>query len=433
MILSSSTAIEFRARFRRWTPEALTLLTRIHTALGTIRGARVLPAVADQLRASARVGTVHYSNLIEGNELPLIEAERAARGQLAQDTRAKIELVNYVNALDLIDSRLASTSLELTPAFLKELHTATTSGLGRENDPHFKPYHEGQWRDGQAFVVDRITQTVMHEGPPAEEVERRMTGMFEWLWQMSAREDYPPFVIAGVMHYGITEIHPFTDGNGRIARLFQVALLMKAGLLPGRMFSFERYYAEDRSAYYAALRSVRERTLNMEHWLHYFLRGLAEEYERVTTTIEDLSELTPGGSTPLQLSPSQQRALTRLRIEGRREFVRSEYERAANVKRTTAITDLQKLVGHGMLLIRGHGPNTRYAFPGAVRTTRAAVGRGRPPRWTDELIELELRAYLSDRIDWPRPAEFRVDGRGDLYIAASRSGGIARWRGLLGR
>ena len=90
MILSPSDAIEFRARFRRWTPEALTLLTRIHTALGTIRGARVLPAVADQLRASARVGTVHYSNLIEGNELPLIEAERAARGQLAQDTRAKI-------------------------------------------------------------------------------------------------------------------------------------------------------------------------------------------------------------------------------------------------------------------------------------------------------------------------------------------------------
>ena len=53
---------------------------RISAAIGTIGGARILPAVADQLRASAKAGTVHYSNLIEGNQLPFVEAERAARG-----------------------------------------------------------------------------------------------------------------------------------------------------------------------------------------------------------------------------------------------------------------------------------------------------------------------------------------------------------------
>jgi Fic family protein len=430
--LSAPAAIEFHARFQRWTPQALTLLTRIHTALGTIAGARVLPAVADQLRVSARVGTVHYSNLIEGNELPLIEAERAARGQLAPDTRAKIELVNYVNALDLIDRRLAEDLLDLTPELLKELHKTTTDGLGREQDPHFKPHHEGQWRDGEALVVDGMTQTIMHQGPPPQEVGPRMLGMFDWCDTVLAREDYPRFVIAGVAHYGITEIHPFADGNGRVARLFQVAVLMKAGLLPGRMFSFERYYADDRSAYYQALRSVRERTLNMEFWLHYFLAGLAQEYERVAATIEDLSELAPGGSTQLRLTSSQQRALTGLRIEGRREFTRADYEHAAGVGRTTAVTDLQKLVHHGMLLIRGHGPSTRYAFPGAVHPKRTAAP-GRPRRWTDELIEHDLRSYLKDRPDWPRPSEFRAEGRGDLYTAASRNGGIARWRRLLGR
>jgi Fic family protein len=430
--VSPPVAIEFHARFQQWTPQALTHLTRIHTALGTIRGARVLPAVADQLRASARVGTVHYSNLIEGNELPLIEAERAARGQLAPDTRAKIELVNYVNALDLIDRRLADSSLELTPMFLMELHKAATDGLGREGDLHFKPHHEGQWRDGRALVVDRMTRRVMHEGPPPQEVEPRMLGMFQWLDGMLQRKDYPPFVMAGVLHYGITEIHPFADGNGRAARLFQVALLMKADLLPGRMFSFERYYAEDRENYYGALRSVRERTLNMEFWLHYFLAGLAEEYERVAVTIEDLSQIAPGGLAQLQLTSSQQHALTRLRIEGRREFRRGEYERAAGVRRTSATTDLQKLVAHGMLLIRGHGPSTRYVFPGAVHVG-PTDGPGRPRRWTDALIERELRAYLDGHADWPRPAEFRAAGRGDLYAAASRSGGIARWRRMLGR
>jgi Fic family protein len=79
------------------------------------------------------------------------------------------------------------------------------------------------------------------------------------------------------MHYGITDVHPFADGNGRVARLFQAALLMQTNVLPGRMYSFERYYAEDQNAYYGALRSVRLRTLNMEHWLQYFLRGLSPE------------------------------------------------------------------------------------------------------------------------------------------------------------
>src|ERR1039458_4814121 len=131
-------ALDFSANYRRYTPEATSLLMRISEALGAIRGARVLPAVADELRASARVGTVHYSNLIEGNELPVIAAERAARGALAPDTRAKIELVNYVNALDLIDERVDSGTLELTPGFLKELHGVTTKVLGSQYKSNVK-------------------------------------------------------------------------------------------------------------------------------------------------------------------------------------------------------------------------------------------------------------------------------------------------------
>ena len=279
--------LRFTASYRH-SVETSAALVRIATALGTIKGAQVLPAVADQLRASARVGTVHYSNLIEGNELPAVEAERASRGQLSPDTRAKVELVNYVAALDLIDDRLEEGETALGTEFLKELHRTATRGLGREDDPHFKPHHEGEWRDGIAVVVNRLTQQVMHEGPPHDEVPARMASMFEWLDRKLADGRESPFVLAGVMHYGITDVHPFADGNGRAARLFQVALLMQAGLLPGRMFSFERFYAEDRDAYYGALRSVRERTYNMEPWLRYFLGGLAQEYERVAAAVEDL-------------------------------------------------------------------------------------------------------------------------------------------------
>jgi Fic family protein len=417
--------LRFSPSYRRYTPEMAAALVRISAALGEIRGARVLPAIADQLRVSARVGTVHYSNLIEGNELPVIEAARATRGELSRDTRAKMELVNYVAALDFIDERVAERA-ELTPELLKTLHGIATRGLGRDDDPHFEPHHEGEWRDGIALVVDRLTNRVMHEGPPAEEVPDRMQSMFEWLAARLGRDDEPPYIMAGVMHYGITDVHPFADGNGRVARLFQVLLLMLAGVLPGRMFSFERYYAEDRGAYYGALRSF-----NMEFWLQYFLAGLVEEYARVAATAQDLSALVAGEGAALRLSGGQQRALTALRIEGRREFTRREYEQAANVARSAAGDDLRELVQHGVLRVRGAGSGTRYAFAAPAPGSSAAP-RGRPPRWTDAVIERDLREFVASRGAWPSRAEFAKAGVGALYTAASRRGGIGRWRKLLG-
>ena len=153
----------FSAAYRRYTPAMTDALFRIAKSLGAIQAAPVLPAVADQLRSSARVGTVHYSNLIEGNELPVVAAERAARGELKPDTRAKVELVNYVEALDVIDSLLDADDLELSTDFLKQLHATTTRGLGREEDDHFKPHHEGEWRDGVAVVVDQLTGRIMYQ------------------------------------------------------------------------------------------------------------------------------------------------------------------------------------------------------------------------------------------------------------------------------
>jgi hypothetical protein len=206
---------------------------------------------------------------------------------------------------------------------------------------------------------------------------------------------------------------------------------MKAGVLPGRMFSFERYYAEDRPAYYAALRSVRANTFNMEAWLEYFLKGLAEEYERVAAAVLDLSSLAPGGGVPLRLRPSQQQALTQLRIQGRREFTRREYEEAARVGRSSAGEDLAALVSHGILAIRGAGPSTRYVFPTAGASPGAGR-RGRPAKWTDIAIERELRVFLAAKSEWPPAAEFRAAGKGALYQAMARAGGVARWRRMLG-
>lgn len=422
-------AIELSANFRRYRPTAMDAIARIAAARARVEGAAIRPAAEDELRVSALAETVHYSTLIEGNELPMIEAERAARGGLDPDTRAKVELINYVDALHLLDRLAKRQEIEASPGLLLALHGRATRGLGSDDSERFGPHHQGAWRDGVAVVVDRPTGRVMHEAPPPAEVPGRVEGLCDWI---SAHEsqavEFPAPVVAAVAHYAVTDIHPFADGNGRVARLFAAALLMRLGFLSRRLFSLERYCAEDRGAYYAALRSVRANTFNMEGWLDYFLLGLAREYERVAEKVSEFERLGLRADGPLQLSHSQERGLAQLSLGGVAEFSRVDYERLARVGKSKANRELKGLEEAGLIARRGQGPSAHYRFRAQPWEER----RGRKRKWTDERIESELRELCHSRKRWPSIAEFRAEGKMSLYEAVRRYGGAASWAERIG-
>jgi cell filamentation protein, protein adenylyltransferase len=419
--------LELSANFRRYTPAATHALTRIAAARAHVDASEIRPAAEDELRVSALAETVHFSTLIEGNELPIIEAERAARGDLDLDTKAKVELVNYVDALRFLDDMAEEERIEITPGLLLALHEKTTHGLGSESSEHFKPRHEGAWRDGVALVVDRATNRVMHEGPPAEEVEDRIAGLCTWIAIREERLlEFPPPVIAAVAHYAITDIHPFADGNGRVARLVTAGILMRLGFMARRLFSFEKYYALDREAYYAALRSVRARTLNMNNWLEYFLHGLAEEYERVARKVRELEDLGLRAGAPFQLTASQERGLVQVNLNDLTEFRRVDYERLAEVNRSKANRDLKSLEDGKLIVRRGKSSSARYRLRGQFQQG------GRRREWTDDRIERQLKEFCRGRADWPSVADFRRADMMPLYEAIRRYGGRALWARRVG-
>jgi Fic family protein len=414
------------ANFFRYEPAVVAKLGRIERALGAILAAAIIPPAADQMRASALAGTVHYSTLIEGNELPLIEAERAAAGELDATTTAKVELVNYVEALRWLDDRQDEGELEISPALLLELHGVLMRGLGRD-DSDFKPHHEGAWRDGRAVVTDEL-ERIVHEGSPVDEVAARTAGLCRWITDREGRlEEFPPPVLAAVAHYAITDIHPFANGNGRTARLLSSGVLLRHGYLPGRLFCFDRYYARDKAAYLAALRSVRTKTFNMGSWLEYFLEGLAEEYERVRAEVEQLNQLGLSSSAPIQLKASQQRGVSELAVQGVREFTRGDYEKAARLHRSAALGDLEDLAKKRIVRRRRRGSSTTYTFVRAGDDRR-----GRPRSWTPERIEEELKSFCTGRREWPSVAEFRDARQTGLYLAVNRYGGVDYWAERIG-
>jgi Fic family protein len=422
------------AALRRFSPEIAHHLARINGAIGRINAADIWPASAEALRFAAQVGTIHYSTLIEGNRLGILEAQRAARGELDRTTRAEIELINYVDALNELDRRLEADGIEITEELFKSIHYETTKGLGSDGS-HFKPHHEGEWRDGEAGVFDPLMGMLVHSGVPQAEVRPRMLALIDWLNAKLANPvEWPAPVLAGVLHFNIVEVHPFADGNGRGARLLTTSLLMKAGYAPRRLFNFDAHYGKNKDAYLGALRSVREQTWNQETWMRYFLDGLANEYERVAAEVDRLSAIgrTATGQT-IQLSDSQQRGLTDLKLRNVVEFNRREYEQASGVRRAAATADLNVLANAGVLNRVGDGPSRRYRFPGATAANPwAGRGGGRPRAWTEELIEAELRELTGDHEDFPTIAEFEAAGQMKLYHAIGRNGGAKEWARRLG-
>ncbi|MEA2296158.1 MAG: hypothetical protein QOE86_3797 [Solirubrobacteraceae bacterium] len=434
MAVEDIQTIEPYKALRRFTPEVTHELRRIDATLERIKSADIWPASAEALRFSAQVGTIHYSTLIEGNRLGVLEAERAARGELDARTRAEIELVNQVDALRLLDQRMEADGLRFSEDLFTKLHYEVTKGLGTEDGP-FYPRHEGDWRDGEAGVWDPIAQMLMHTGAPQGEVRPRMLGLIDWVNAVEQRLiEWPVPVIAGAVHYNVAEVHPFADGNGRASRLLAAALLARHGYAPGRLFNFDAHYGLDKDAYLEALRSVRRETFNLETWMRYFLSGLANEYERVAQEIDRLAVIgrTDRGER-VQLTYKQQKALTALVISNRVEFKRRDYEEAGGIARTAASLDLGMLSDVGVLRRVGGGATRRYRFatvPAGNPWAGPAIGR--PRAWNDDRIGRELEALVAGSGRFPTIKQFDEAGVRPLYNAIQRRGGSAEWAERLG-
>ncbi len=128
-----------------------------------------------------------------------------------------------------------------------------------------------------------------------------------------------------------------------------------------------------------------------------------------------------------ELKPAQQRVLGVLKSEGTSRLTRARYEELSGVSRSQAAYDLAELVEHGILERLGSGRATRYRIVHATTTG----GNGRR-RWTQERIRAALEEFCAGRDAWPSAAEFKQAGRFDLYVAASRYGGIGFWTSELG-
>ncbi len=265
------------------------ITNRILKNIGIIEGAReviinapLVPAYEKKFREEAIVRTVHHGTHIEGNELNISEAANVLRGQQVvgrdRDIQEVINYRNVINFLDFVATGEVSKG-KITEEVIKKIHALTVEKILSADQC-------GVYRKTQVVVKNSLTGEVTFRPPPSIEVPYQINDFLDYLNSVK-KDDIHPVLKAGITHYELVRIHPFLDGNGRMARSVATLVLFLENYDIKKFFSLEEYYDRDASRYYEALKSAQGGDLTF--WLGYFSEGLSIELTRIKEKVQKLS------------------------------------------------------------------------------------------------------------------------------------------------
>lgn len=346
----------FKPDFRR-SDLLIEMIARIEVARDRIQRAPVVPRWEAELRREATARSAHHSTSIEGNPLSLQQVTDLLAGrEVFAHPRDRQEVLNYAALLRYIDQQFLGKERAVSVETILRLH-----GLAAKE---ILPAAEtGHYRRVPVVVAVPATGEVVCRPPPWQEVPGLVADLASWLNSPEAAA-LMPVLEAGIAHYELVRIHPFTDGNGRTARALATLILCQRGFDTKRFFALDEYYNQDRPSYYEALRSVDADTRDLTEWLEYFVQGIAVEMLRVERRVEELAGLHAAeAAEQVALNARQIRLLDYLRRTGS-TVGNQDYQALFVISKRTASNDLAELVAHGLLAVEGSGRSTRYRLAG---------------------------------------------------------------------
>mgnify|MGYP000453943870 CR=1 FL=1 len=196
------------------------------------------------LRRATLARAIQGSNSIEGYNATLDEAMAVVNDEPRLDERTEtwFAISGYRTALTYIIQAAEDPTFEFSKQFLKSLHFMMT-GFDLNNRP-------GQWRIGPIYVVRKKDGEPVYQGPDAELVDGLICELVRYLKESDGT---PLLVRAAMAHLNLTMIHPFRDGNGRMARALQTLVLAREGLLHPVFSSIEEWLGANTDEYYCVL------------------------------------------------------------------------------------------------------------------------------------------------------------------------------------
>jgi Fic family protein len=262
----------------------------------------------------------------------------------------------------------AREAVSVDELLIREMNKRVLDGV-----PGTETLTPGEYRRGQNYVQGAGGRTV-YTPPESGDVPDLMRQLAEWMRLGSS--GLPPILVAGVAHLEFVAIHPFWDGNGRVARALSTYVMYGGGCDFRRFHSWETYLNANVGAYTAAIAaSAGERydraSRDYTPWLEYFTEALAVTLEDLRAEIADLRrawDLAFSAGAELGIEQTQVQALALAAFYG--TVTTDSYGTAVGVSRATAYRHLAELEGAGMLERIGRGRASRYVTGAALTEKR---------------------------------------------------------------
>lgn len=341
------------------------------------------------LRRNAFAKAIRGSNSIEGYVITVDDAIAAVENEEPLDPKSQNWFANigYRRAMTLVLQKSDAPHFTYSRELLNSLHF-----MMLDYDLTKNP---GNWRTGAIFVRDEEADEVVYEGPDVDAIAGLMSELVDELNQPSSAS--PLVIQAAMAHLNLVMIHPYSDGNGRMARCLQSLVLARAGTIRPVFSNIEEYLGRNTEEYYAVLKEVGGSswlpTRNTRPWIRFCLTA----HFRQATTHMRRSRYYGRIFEELERIVAQrglsERSIYALADAALGYKVRNSiYRKTADVSMRAAGRDLKRLVDCDLLKVHGRKRGTFYtAAPDLLKITEKIP---RPQRVEDPFEELEQNEML---------------------------------------
>ena len=331
---------------------------------------------------------IQGSNSIEGYNVSVEDAVAAIEGDdpLEAGTEEWDAVTGYRRAMTYVLQLAQDPHFEYSSAVIRSLHFMMTE--------YTLDAGPGLWRPGAIWIRNDATGEIVYEGPDAEAVPALIEGLVK---QVSIEREVPVMVKAAMAHLNLVMIHPFRDGNGRMARCLQTLVLAREGILVPEFSSIEEYLGANTQAYYAVLAEVGKGQWSPESdarpWVRFCLQA---HYVQATSVLrrvresehiwEELEKIVARQRLPARTMAALFDATIGLRI--RNSAYRTALARWDEpISNQVATIDLRSMVRAGLLEQRGQKRGTFYVGADPLKELRARLMTGRQPVDTSHLFD----------------------------------------------
>lgn len=331
---------------------------------------------------------IQGSNSIEGYNVSVEDAVAAIEGDDPAEARDEdwYAVMGYRRSMTYVLQLAQDEHFSYTAALVRSLHFMMT-----EYALNAGP---GLWRPGAIWIRNDATGEIVFEGPEATHVPELVDELIE---QLTRATDAPAMVRAAMAHLNLAMIHPFRDGNGRMARCVQTLVLAREGVLVPEFCSIEEYLGANTQDYYRLLGEVGQGRWSPERdaraWVRFCLEAHYVQATSVLRRVRESEQMWGELESLIHASRLAPRSIgvlfdaavgLRVRNSGYRAVLRSWDEEISN---QVATTDLASMVRAGLLEQRGRKRGTYYVATGPVSELRARLSKGRQPINTASLFE----------------------------------------------